>query len=255
MANRNRNSAIWKDTFYRSLPPLYKCLWDYINDDCDNAGVWIPDFKVASICIGKRVKPEVALDSFKSKVVVLENGTWLLPQFISERLCFTELKPTDRFQKSIIEILNKHNLIFNKGLASPLQGAIRNTYTEAYVKEEEKTEAEEGVQGDFEPIEIGEKNGHQVSIRATYAGQVPVIIHDLKESFLRENQLEAITRSGWIKFGEFMKHNPAAVFNSKDHLYNAFRNFNTKPEHHAKHTKPNTNSAAVIGLKTYAGKL
>ena len=151
MANRNRNSNIWKDTFYRGLPPLYKCLWDYINDDCDNAGVWIPDFKVASICIGKRIKPELALQLLNPKIQVLQNGNWLLPNFISDRLCFTDLKPTDRFQKSILEILAKHNLKINKGVVSPLQGAIRNTETEVKTEAEEKAEAEAGQTSNFEP--------------------------------------------------------------------------------------------------------
>jgi hypothetical protein len=246
MANRNRNSSIWKDTFYRALPPLYKCLWDYINDDCDNAGVWVPDFKVASICIGRRVKPEVALASFKEKVIVLDNGNWLLPNFISERLCFTELKPTDRFQKSIIELLNKHKLFLNKGLTSPLQGAIRNTYTEAEVK----AEAEEGVQGEFKGVEIGKKNGHSITIKAKYLNDKPIIIHDLKEYFTTTNQLEDIQRAGWIDFTGFMKANPAAMFEDSTHLYHAF-----KKHCHAKHPKSTTNSSAVIGLKTYAGKL
>jgi hypothetical protein len=238
MANRNRNSTIWKDPFYRALPPLYKCLWDYINDDCDNAGVWIPDFKVASICIGRKVKPEIALELFRDKIQVLEEGQWLMPAFISERLCFSDLKPSDRFQKSIIELLTKHKLIFNKGLASPLQGAIRNTE----VKVNTEAEVKEGVQGENSKIEIGQKNGHHITIKPKYLHDRPIVIHDLQEYFRTTHQLEDIQRAGWVNFAGFMKNNPAMIFSDASHLYNAFKKFNLTPHD----TRKNTRSAELI---------
>lgn len=142
MAKRDRNSNIWKDPFYRNLPPLYKCLWDYIKDDCDNAGVWIPDFKVASICIGRKVKEETARELFAGKIFIMDSGNWLLPTFITDVLGFADLNEKDRFQKSIIELLSKHFLEINKGLVRTLQGPIIRTGER--IKDKDK----EGVQGE-----------------------------------------------------------------------------------------------------------
>lgn len=126
MANRNRDTMIWRDPFYRTLPPLYKCFWDYINDDCDNAGVWLVDFKVASICVGRKVRPEIALELFGDRVQVFAAGTkWHIKTFISEKLGFADLSPSQKFQKSIIDLLDKHGIEKNKGYTDPLERVIR----------------------------------------------------------------------------------------------------------------------------------
>ncbi len=226
MAKRDRNSTIWKDTFYRSLPPLYKCLWDYIKDDCDNAGVWIPDFKVASICIGKKVKEEIALNLFSGKIQVLKNGHWLLPSFISEVLGFADLNDKDRFQRSIIDLLNKHYLILNKGLVSTLQG----TKDIDIERIKDKDKEEKGVQGEKHFQHIGEKNGVSVSVKARYLHETPKIIHDLQEHFRLQGQLDEITRAGWIDFVGFMAANPGRVFETDGEVYHSFKKFSTKPK-------------------------
>ena len=111
MAKRDRDTSIWKDNFYRSLPPLYKCFWDYINDDCDNAGVWLTDFKVASIQIGRKINPEKAIELFGNRIQVFDSGNkWHIKTFISDKLGFNELDPKHKFQKSIMDLLAKHKI-------------------------------------------------------------------------------------------------------------------------------------------------
>jgi len=259
MAKRFTDTEKWKDEWWGSLPNDYRMIWLYLIDSCSMAGIWKKDFRGLNFNCNTNIDEKQFFEIFGSRLI--DRGNFF---FIPKFLRFQYPKGLNSNKPVIISIVKE---IEKNNLSQTIKELLGNDYLIVKDKDKDKDKEKDKVKDkevqeetdlsfeEFEPIEIGEKNGHQVSIRATYAGQVPVIIHDLKEYFLRENQLEAITRSGWIKFGEFMKHNPAAVFNSKDHLYNAFRNFNTKPEHHAKHTKPNTNSAAVIGLKTYAGKL
>jgi len=124
---RNRDIKIWKDKFYRELPPLYKCFWDYINDDCDNAGVWLVDPKVASICIGRKIHLTKAMELFGERIRISPcQQKWFITTFIQEKLNFdpAQLNPSNKFQKSIIELLNKHQVDLFKGLGSPLQRAI-----------------------------------------------------------------------------------------------------------------------------------
>lgn len=142
---RDRDTAIWKDPFYRGLPPLYKCLWDFINDDCDNCGVWTADFKVASLVIGRRVKPEIAQQLFGSKVQLLDDGRkWWIKGFIFETLGFTGLSPSHKFQKSILDLLNKHNLKFSRESTDTLQSVIDIDMGKGNEKDMER----EGVQGE-----------------------------------------------------------------------------------------------------------
>lgn len=45
----------WQDPWFRRLPPVLKCLWNYICDNCDAAGVIEFDPEHASFCIGETV--------------------------------------------------------------------------------------------------------------------------------------------------------------------------------------------------------
>lgn len=111
MPKRDRDTSCWKDKFYRSLPPLYKCFWDFINDDCDNAGVWIVDFPGAKLNVGKRIDPDKAIEFFGDRIQVFAGGEkWHIKTFVSEKLGFSELNPAHKFQKSIIDLMVKHKI-------------------------------------------------------------------------------------------------------------------------------------------------
>lgn len=122
MAKRDRDTGIWKEKFYRTLPPLYKCFWDFINDECDNAGVWVADFPGAKLYIGKRIDPDKAIELFGDRVQIFDSGNkWHIKTFVFEKLGFTELNPAHKFQKSIIDLLHKHKIEKNKGYPDTLQ--------------------------------------------------------------------------------------------------------------------------------------
>lgn len=139
MAKRDRDTDIWKDKFYRGLPPLYKCFWDYINDECDNAGVWIEDLATAKLRIGKRVDRAKAIDLFGDRIQIFDSGNkWHIKTFVFEKLGFNELNPNHKFQKSIIELLAKHKIDKIKGYPDTLQS----------VKEREREGQEQGKERD-----------------------------------------------------------------------------------------------------------
>jgi hypothetical protein len=122
MAKRDRDTAIWKTKFYKGLPPLYKCFWDFINDECDNAGVWLVDFSAPKIYIGKKINPDKALELFGDRIQVFDNGEkWHIKTFVSERLGFSDLNPAHKFQKSIIDLLVKHKIEKNGVYPDTLQ--------------------------------------------------------------------------------------------------------------------------------------
>lgn len=156
MAKRDRDTGIWKDPFYRSLPPLYKCFWDFINDDCDNSGVWGCDFRVASMVIGKRIDPEKAAILFGDRILVSEDGhRWWIKTFIPQVLGFEvdSLNPSHKFQKSIMDLLTKHKIKNFRVFADTLQSV-----KERKGQERDKEREGQGVQGDFSKSPSDQKN-------------------------------------------------------------------------------------------------
>lgn len=113
----------WKDPWYRKLPCKGKCLWEYILSICDNAGVWKPDIELASFFIGEHLDYEEALkliNEGKERVKVLENGDWLILDFISFQ--YKELSPASAPHKQVLELIKKHNLPIPKGRARVREG-------------------------------------------------------------------------------------------------------------------------------------
>ena len=101
----------WEKNWFRKLPPEYKCFWFYLTEHCDGAGVWEPDFELVYAFIGKEIQQNVALDLLnnrKTRVTVLDNGDWYIPEFISFQC--GELSDTCPAHKPIFKLLKKHNL-------------------------------------------------------------------------------------------------------------------------------------------------
>ena len=128
MAKRFTDTQKYHKPFIRGLQGAYKVLWDYLYHDCDHAGIWIVDFEIAQIYIGKDmpVNKSDALKFFNSgekRIVEINKGTkWFIPSFIEFQ--YGELNPENRAHKSVINILKKYNLYSDsKGLISSLQGA------------------------------------------------------------------------------------------------------------------------------------
>ena len=126
MAKRFTDTDKYKKPFIRSLQGAYKLLWDYLYHDCNHAGIWIVDFDIAQIYLGKdmEVNKEDALKYFNSgekRIIEIENNTkWFIPDFIDFQ--YGNLNPNNNAHSSVINILSKYNLYKNKVLISPSQG-------------------------------------------------------------------------------------------------------------------------------------
>src|SRR5689334_8641143 len=93
----------WKDPWYRKLSLLNKVFWAYICDNCDNAGVWKPDFELASFCIGSELDPKALVEVFKDRITVLDPGRWHIKKFVAFQ--FGCLSPISRPHQSVMELL------------------------------------------------------------------------------------------------------------------------------------------------------
>ena len=111
----------WKPGFFQKLPPAYKLLWGFINDDCDHAGIWDVDIEIAQIRVGLKINIEEALSLFKDHIHVFDNGSkWYLKDFI--QIQYTKLSKCKPGHDSAVEILKQHDFLsmLPKGVYDPL---------------------------------------------------------------------------------------------------------------------------------------
>lgn len=72
----------WRDPWFRKLTARQKCLWIYMLDSCDHAGVIDLDWDLAAFQIGGEVK-ESDLSAFTKQVVKLPSGKFWMPGFVA----------------------------------------------------------------------------------------------------------------------------------------------------------------------------
>lgn len=100
----------WDKAWFQELDPVAKCFWMYICDQADNAGVWEPNFKLASFIIGGDVNKEFLI-VFGDRITELENGKFWLPNFIEFQ--YGELSKDCRPHLKIFESLNKNGIDYH----------------------------------------------------------------------------------------------------------------------------------------------
>lgn len=112
MAKRFTDTEKWKKVWYRKLKPEYKCFWEYIRDNCNNAGIWEVDFELASFQIGTKLNQTEIEKVFKKQFVKINGSKWFLVDFIEWQYnCSVEgLNPANNAHLSVIRILKKFDI-------------------------------------------------------------------------------------------------------------------------------------------------
>ena len=140
MAKRFTDTNKYKKPFIRGLQGAYKILWDYLYHECDHAGIWIVDFEIAQLYVGKDmpIDREDALKYFnegeKRIVEIDDKQRWFIPSFIEFQ--YGELNEQNRAHNSVITILKKYNLIKPiRPLKAPKKGAMDKDKDKDMVKD------------------------------------------------------------------------------------------------------------------------
>jgi hypothetical protein len=103
---RFTETAKWEKPWFQDLAPHLKCLWLYMCDKADCAGVWEMNWKAASLFIGKTVT-RADLEHFKGRVA--EFGEKLvIGSFIDFQ--YGKLSEECRAHIPIFRTLSKHSL-------------------------------------------------------------------------------------------------------------------------------------------------
>jgi len=97
----------WADPWYRKLSPPAKLLWQWLTDNCDNAGVIDPDFELAQFQIGLPMGIDT-LSELGERVEKLECGKYFIPKFIGFQ--YGELSSECKAHNPVFASLEKHGL-------------------------------------------------------------------------------------------------------------------------------------------------
>lgn len=123
----------WADPWFRALPIEAKCLWLWILDNCDCAGIIEIDYGLAEFQIGTTKPLESALQALGDRVQ--KHGSKLfVPKFIryqyGDELCFANTAHRGVIRRlelakipCPVMIVEKKEQAPSKPLQSPLQGA------------------------------------------------------------------------------------------------------------------------------------
>ena len=81
MPKRFTATEKWDKEWFQMLSPTHKCLWEFLRDRCDCAGVWDTNWRKASFEIGVEVS-EKDMAIFGDRVEKMPSGKWWLTGFI-----------------------------------------------------------------------------------------------------------------------------------------------------------------------------
>lgn len=113
----------WDQVWFRKLSPKLKCVWMFMVDRCDHAGILEFDLESMSFFIGEEVTLSEIKAHFSEQIEFISDEKIIISAFIEFQ--YGNLNPANRVHKSII---NKINSLAEKNkiipLTSPLKGAM-----------------------------------------------------------------------------------------------------------------------------------
>ncbi len=115
MPKRFTDTNKWKDSWFQDLPSKYKLFWIYLLDECDAAGVWKPNIRLATFQIGEPFEESELKRIFAERLTVTDTGYWFINKFIPFQ--YGELKDNCKPHLSVINILKTHSIKgYTKGI-------------------------------------------------------------------------------------------------------------------------------------------
>ena len=110
MPKRFTDTDIWEKEWFMSLKPTDKCLVKYVRDKCDLAGIWKPNYMLASYVIGEKVTEEM--------LISIDNGKQFQKLNDDKILCIdfvrfqygSQLNPTSPIHRKVIDLLSRYDI-------------------------------------------------------------------------------------------------------------------------------------------------
>jgi len=143
MAKRFTDTGIWEKEWFMKLSPKHKCLFRYLTERCDPAGVWEPNWHLATIYIGEKVDAS-DLMVINDQVEKLSNGKIWLIGFIDFQ--YGKLSDKSPAHIPVFKSIKKNNLtdrVFDRVLHTLMEKEKEKEKEKEEDKEEEKETVKE----------------------------------------------------------------------------------------------------------------
>lgn len=113
MAKRFTDTEIWDKAWFMELDPYLKCFVKYVRDKCDVAGIWNPNYTLATLLIGTKVNEDDLLNIDNGKQFEkLPDGKIYCVDFV-EFQYGNSLSTTSPIHKKVLDLLDKYSIKYN----------------------------------------------------------------------------------------------------------------------------------------------
>lgn len=192
MPKRFTETNIWDKEWFMELSCKHKCLIKYLFDKCDHAGIWTPNWKLATVHVGEKVSMVDMEFIPKTQFKVLTGGKIYLLDFITFQ--YGSLSEKSPAHNPVFYSLNKHGL---------LEGYLKGIHTlQDKDKEKDKEEVKDKDKGESQkPKEEKSKTFKDLNQDQFYAA-ISTYKHDFDKKLLREfyDYWREPTTSGKMRF-------------------------------------------------------
>lgn len=205
MAKRFTDTLIWEKEWFMKLPVKHKCLFRFLTERCDPAGVWEPNWTLATIYIGEKCDAS-DLMLLNDQIEKLPNGKIWLTGFINFQ--YGKLSEKSPAHIPVFKSIEKNNLkdrVYNR---------VSNTLMEKEKEmEEDKEEEVKGVQGE-NYITVDDEKIFDV---------MPIL--EFNQVTLNGNQSAHKLRSWRDVVPEWFECHLQVAFNDHKHVVNSFKKY------------------------------
>jgi hypothetical protein len=109
MVKRFTETTKWSDPWFMDLPVKYKAFWFYICDQCDCAGVWEPNMRLATTQVGEPLELAEVLRVFGRRIEQTKEGKLWIAGFIRFQYGF-ELNNANTAHRGVLKRLEVNKI-------------------------------------------------------------------------------------------------------------------------------------------------
>ena len=164
MAKRFVDTELWQKEWFQDLSIENKLLLKYIFENCDCAGVWNSNLRLASFILGYpyTIDDIYRINNKKEQFEILDNGNIFVIDFI--KFQYGTLSENCKPHKPVIEKLKKYGLFerVSKGYPKGLE-TLEEKEQEQYKEKEKEKEKEEKLYGEYSNVGLNKSHYGKLS--------------------------------------------------------------------------------------------
>lgn len=98
----------WRDPWYLELSLQAKAVFSFITDNCDNCGVWEPNYRLVNFSLKCDIDWDTVTVELGNRIATLPNGKWWITRFCQFQ--YGQLNDNCAPHRAVIALAKKHGL-------------------------------------------------------------------------------------------------------------------------------------------------